>query len=66
MTETRYYVVDLHYSPFDGNSDIPDEEFMLEAEKQGKVYTQAKFEAAFNEEEINSSTMLLRIRDIEI
>lgn len=66
MTETRYYVVDLHYSPFDGNSDTPDEEFMLEAEKQGTVYTQSKFEAAFNEEEINSATMILRIREVEV
>lgn len=66
MTETRYYVVDLHYSPFDANSDTSDTEFMLEAEKQGRVYTKDKFESAFNEEEINSATMLLRIRDIEI
>lgn len=57
--EVRYYVVNLDDVDYDVTK--TEELFMAEAEKQGKVYSQAGFQSAFNNGDINSETDLLMI-----
>lgn len=70
-TETRVYVYDVEAT--DENfelipiEDITDEEFMEEAEKQGRVYTLKGFEKALNETgEINTNTDIIRFIQVPV
>ena len=69
--ETRVYVYDVEAT--DENfelipiEDITDEEFMEEAEKQGRVYTLKGFEKALNETgEINTNTDIIRFIQVPV
>jgi hypothetical protein len=63
-TEPRVYVINVNDERV---ADIPDtdeltnEEFMFEAEEQGRIYTLDGFVNAFNFEEINTNTDVIRI-----
>jgi hypothetical protein len=69
--ETRVYVYDIEQTnenfdliPID---EITDEDFMTEAEKQGRVYTLKGFEKALNETgEINFSTDIIRFIQVPV
>ena len=70
-TETRVYVYDVDATDknFDLKpiKDITDEEFMTEAEKQGRVYTLKGFEKALNETgDINSTTDIIRFIEVPV
>jgi hypothetical protein len=67
-TETRVYVVDTEDERMDDVywEELTDEEFMFEAEEQGKVYTLDGFAKAFNFEEINSSTDAIRFIQVPV
>jgi len=60
--ETRVYVVDSYnedYAPI-----MNDDDFMTLAEEQGRVYTLLTFQEAFNNEDVSSSTDVIRIIDV--
>lgn len=64
MKEIRVYLVDFYNYDFDDNDspyDFSDEKFMLEAEKQGNVYTLEGFQYAYNEGDINGENSYIRI-----
>jgi hypothetical protein len=67
-TETRVYVVDTEDERMDDVywEELTDEEFMFEAEEQGRVYTLDGFAKAFNFEEINSSTDAIRFIQVPV
>lgn len=66
--EIRVYVIDIDSisKELDGKrmKDITKEEFMAESEKQGLVYTLEKFEQAFNQEEVSTNYMFIRIYEV--
>jgi hypothetical protein len=66
--ETRVYVVDTEDDRMNDVywEELTDEEFMFEAEEQGKVYTLDGFAKAFNFEEINSSTDAIRFIQVPV
>lgn len=61
--EARVYVVNVDEMETGDKlyHELTDEEFIEQSEKQGTVYTLQGFATAFNEEEINSSTQVIRI-----
>jgi hypothetical protein len=59
--EPRVYIIDTSYA-----IPIADEDFMTLAEKLGRVYTLPGFQKAFNKEEINTSTDIIRIINVKI
>lgn len=65
MKETRVYVVDLDML---GNSDdfVTKEKFMEIAENTGRVYTLEGFQSAFNCEEVNTHTDIIKIIEVEV
>jgi hypothetical protein len=66
--ETRVYTIDVHTDLLDGKDDVTrlsNEEFMLNAEAQGTVYTLESFQNAFNEEVINSSRDYIRFIQVQ-
>ena len=67
--EIRVYAIDIDSisKELDGKriKDITKEEFMAESEKQGLVYTLEKFEQAFNQEEVSTSYMFIRIYEVQ-
>jgi len=67
-SETRVYVVDTEDDRMNDVywEELTDEEFMFEAEEQGKVYTLDGFAKAFNFEEINSSTDAIRFIQVPV
>ena len=66
--EIRVYAIDIDSisKELDGKrmKDITKEEFMAESEKQGLVYTLEKFEHAFNQEEVSTNYMFIRIYEV--
>ena len=68
--ELRVYVINTHDERVEdmekGFSDLTDEEFMFEAEEQGRVYTIEGFQRAFNESEVNTEIDLIRFIEVEI
>ena len=66
--ETRVYVVDTEDERMDDVywEELTDEEFMFEAEEQGKVYTLDGFAKAFNSEEVNTSTDAIRFIEVPV
>ena len=66
--EIRGYAIDIDSisKELDGKrmKDITKEEFMAESEKQGLVYTLEKFEQAFNQEEVSTNYMFIRIYEV--
>lgn len=56
--ETRVYVIDTQNHLND--LAYTDEEFMQQAEDEGRVYTLKGFQEAFNNEEINSAIDVIR------
>lgn len=67
--EVRVYVVntiDERVSDIDSFTDLTDEEFMFEAEEQGRVYTLEGFQRAFNFNEVDSQIDLIRFIEVEI
>ncbi len=67
-SETRVYVIDTEDERMDDVywEELTDEEFMFEAEEQGRVYTLDGFAKAFNFEEINSSTDAIRFIQVPV
>jgi hypothetical protein len=67
-TETRVYVVDLGDARVDDVDlqGLTDEEFQFEAEEQGRVYTLDGFSEAFNFEDINSNTDVIRFIEVPV
>ena len=67
-TETRVYVVDTEDDRMDDVywEELTDEEFMFEAEEQGRVYTLDGFAKAFNSEEVNTSTDAIRFIQVPV
>jgi hypothetical protein len=67
-TETRVYVVDTEDDRMNDVywEELTNEEFMFEAEEQGRVYTLDGFAKAFNSEEINSTTDAIRFIEVPV
>ena len=68
MKEVRVYLINLHdcrVKDMDNILELTDEEFMFEAEEQGKVYSLKGFQKAFNLEEVNIATDQMRIIEVE-
>ena len=67
-SETRVYVVDTEDERMDDVywEELTDEEFMFEAEEQGKVYTLDGFAKAFNSEEVNTTTDAIRFIQVPV
>lgn len=67
-SETRVYVVDLGDARVDDVDvqGLTNEEFQFEAEEQGRVYTLDGFAEAFNSEEINSNTDIIRFIQVPV
>lgn len=65
MKEFRVYVVDLDMLE---NSDdfVTKEMFMEIAENTGRVYTLEGFQSAFNYEEVNTHTDIIKIIEVEV
>ena len=67
--EIRVYAIDIDSisKELDGKrmKDITKEEFMAESEKQVLVYTLEKFEQAFNQEEVSTNYMFIRIYEVQ-
>ena len=65
MKEFRVYVVDLDMLT---NSDdfLTKEMFMEIAESTGRVYTLEGFQSAFNCEEVNTHTDIIKIIEVEV
>jgi hypothetical protein len=67
--EMRVYVVNTHDERVEDIEDfhgLTDEEFMFEAEEQGRVYTIEGFQKAFNGSEVNTETDFIRFIEVEI
>jgi restriction endonuclease Mrr len=68
-TETRVYVINSHDDRVEyivNLNDLTNDEFMVEAEEQGRVYTLKGFQIAFNESEVNSETDVIRFIEVAI
>ena len=68
-TETRVYVIntnDERVEDIECISDLTNDEFMFEAEEQGRVYTLKGFQIAFNESEVNTETDIIRFIEVAI
>lgn len=60
MKETRVYVINV--DEIEGDYlELTNDEFIEEAENQGTVYTIDNFVIAFNNEDINTFTQVIRI-----
>ena len=65
MKELRVYVVDIN--TVEEQTDlVTDEVFMELAEQRGTVYSIEGFELAFNYEELNTSTDMIRFIEVEV
>ena len=65
MKELRVYVVDIN--TVEEQIDlVTDEVFMELAEQRGTVYSLKGFELAFNYEELNTSTDMIRFIEVEV
>lgn len=65
MKETRVYVVDVDTLE-NTDSFITKEMFMEIAENTGRVYTLEGFQSAFNCEEVNTHTDIIKIIEVEV
>ena len=61
MKEQRVYMIDIDDLDIPKFDKITDKIFMEISEKQGNVYSLGGFTKAFNGEEINSNTDIIRI-----
>ena len=74
MKELRVYVIDieeidddfLDNMGIDQSVQLNDEDFITVAEEQGNVYTLNGFAQAFNDQDINSSTDIIRFIEVEV
>jgi|688.fasta_scaffold99251_1 hypothetical protein len=67
--EMRVYVVNTHderVEDIEDFHDLTDEEFMFEAEEQGRVYTIEGFQRAFNDNEVNTEIDFIRFIEVKI
>jgi hypothetical protein len=65
--ETRFYVLDTQDISIDkGFEELTEKEWIIECERQGRVYSTQGFQRAFNEEEINTSIDVLRIISVSL
>lgn len=64
VVETRVYV--LYSQEYINELPHSDDEFMTLAEESGRVYSLQGFQEAFNAEEINSSTDVIKIINVKI
>lgn len=62
--ETRAYVVDTNFATCFAN-DLSDDEFTELAEEQGRVYTLEYFQEAFNSQQINSASDIVRFINVK-
>jgi len=58
--ETRVYALELTILDVSAD-DLSDDDYIEECEKQGGIYSLARFEKAFNQEEISSNTFWIKI-----
>lgn len=65
MKELRVYAVDVDILENYTNL-ITDDVFIELAEKQGTVYSLKGFELAFNYQELNTSTDIIRFIEVEV
>jgi len=65
MKELRVYVVDID-TVEEQTGLVTDEVFMQLAEQRGTVYSLKGFELAFNYEELNTSTDMIRFIEVEV
>ena len=67
-SETRVYVVDTEDERMNDVywEELTNEEFMFEAEEQGRVYTLDGFTKAFNSEEVNTTTDAIRFIEVPV
>jgi len=63
QSETRVYLVDTIQTD-KHHSELTDDEFQTLAEEQGRVYTIKGFTQAFNYEEVNSFTDVIRFINV--
>lgn len=74
MKELRVYVIDieeidddfLDNMGIDQSVQLNDKDFITVAEEQGNVYTLNGFAQAFNDQDINSSTDIIRFIEVEV
>ena len=73
MKELRVYVINIEDVDFERQmpvnttvEELSDEDFIGIAEEQGLVYTLNGFTQAFNNENINSSTDIIRFIEVEV
>lgn len=65
QSETRVYVLDTQNISIDkGFTELTEEEWIAECERQGRVYSLQGFEIAFNEEEINTEFDVVKIINV--
>jgi len=66
-TELRFYVLDTQDISIDkGFEELTEDEWVLECERQGRIYTINGFQNAFNEEAINTIDDVLKILSVSI
>jgi len=66
-TELRFYVLNTEdISSGKSFKEITENEWIEECERQGRVYSTEGFQRAFNEEEINTNTDVLKILTVNI
>jgi len=65
QTETRVYLLTVEDSDI-SEENMSDGEFMKLAEEKGSVYSLEGFQQAFNWEEVNSSTDVIRFINVTI
>ena len=66
-TELRFYVLNTEdISSGKSFKEITEDEWVEECERQGRVYSTESFQKAFNKEEINTSTDVLKILTVNI
>ena len=73
MKELRVYVINIEDVDFERQmpvnttvEELSDKDFIEIAEEQGLVYTLNGFTQAFNNENINSSTDIIRFIEVEV
>jgi len=64
LVETRVYVVDSEEDEYEPT--MNDEDFMILAEQGGRVYTLPTFQEAFNYEDVNTFTDVIRFISVAI
>lgn len=66
--ETRVYVINTNDERVDDVDvqELTNDEFMFEAEEQGRVYTLDGFTKAFNSEEVNTATDVIRFIEVPV